>query len=530
MLKEIKLQDEALLGCPASKIIAGLPHRFSQGILYWARETPNALALRTSVGDFTYLDLSLAVEESILLLRRAQVRAGDRVMLVCENGPAAIFLFIALSEMNAIAVVVNARLSEREIQLIESDCEPRRIFYPLCDSEAAAVHGLGSICEMSYGQVMMSEHSGVEPEMVYSRSEDQVVAMIYTTGTTGTPKGVMLTQRNLSFMAFVSGRLRQISSLDRIYCVLPISHIFGLSAVCCSVLSSGGSLHLAARFDAREVLKALFTGGITGLFGVPTMYALILDLIDVIDVSLVSNTKTDNLRFLYAGGSPLDPNLKQRVEARFGLPLHNGYGLTETGPTICQTRLYAPQSDCSVGFGLPCVAVEIRSSRKGIEGKVKANVVEKGEIGELWVKGPSVMKGYFRKPELTREVVQDGWFNTGDLAFQNEIGTYEIAGRTKELIIKSGFNVYPPEIEAILSEHPQVSLCAVVGRKRDHDEEILAFIQAVEDQDIDQDEIRLFARERLAAYKIPSLFFILEALPTSPSGKILKHRLLEDIT
>jgi len=527
MLEEIKLQDEALLGCPASNIIDGLPHRFSQGILRWADETPNAIALCTSMGDFTYLDFSLAVEESIILLKKSQVRAGDRVMLVCENGPAAIFLFIALSEMNAIAVVINARLSEREIHLIESDCEPRRIFYTLSDSDAAAVHGIGSICQMTYGQVMMSELAEVEPETVYCCAEDQVVAMIYTTGTTGTPKGVMLTQRNLSFMAFVSGKLRQISSVDRIYCVLPISHIFGLSAVCCSVLSSGGSVHLAARFVAEEVLKALFTGGITGLFGVPTMYALILD---VIDASLVSYAEADNLRFLYAGGSPLDPNLKQRVEARFGLPLHNGYGLTETGPTICQTRLYAPQSDCSVGFGLPGVAVEIRSPTKEMKGEEKGLGIEKGKTGELWVKGPNVMKGYFRKPELTREVIQDGWFNTGDLAFQNESGTYEIAGRTKELIIKSGFNVYPPEIEAILSEHPQVSLCAVIGRKQDHDEEILAFIQAVEGQNINKDEIRLFARERLAAYKIPSHIFVLRELPTSPSGKILKHRLLMEIT
>jgi long-chain acyl-CoA synthetase len=515
VLEEIKLRDEALLGCSANAVVAGLADRFSQSILQWSVKTPDSVAIYTQTEKLTYRDLSLFVAESITLLKDADVRAGDRVMLVCENGPAAIILFIALSEMNAISVVVNARLSDREIQLIQSDCEPRRVFYTINDSEAASVHASGQCYEMTYGQVMMSELKKVEPEIVYPSPKDQVVAMIYTTGTTGTPKGVMLTQRNLSFMAFVSGRLRQISPEDRIYCVLPISHIFGLSAVCCSVLSAGGSLQLAAKFEVEYVLGALSSDGITGFLGVPTMYALMLDALD-------STLKFDGLRFLYAGGSPLDPNLKRRVEARFGLPLHNGYGLTETGPTICQTRLYAPQNDCSVGFVLPGLAVEIRSEAEVVTGV--------GKIGELWVKGPNVMKGYFRKPLLTQEAVQNGWFNTGDLAFKLENGAYEIAGRTKELIIKSGFNVYPPEVEAIISEHPQVSLCAVIGNKLGHDEEIIAFVQAVDGQEIDQEDVRLFARKKLAAYKIPSRIIVLKELPAAPSGKILKHKLMNALS
>ena len=156
-------------------------------------------------------------------------------------------------------------------------------------------------------------------------------------------------------------------------------------------------------------------------------------------------------------------------------------------------------------------------------------IVAPGEIGELWVKGPNVMKGYFRKPELTAEVVKDGWFNTADLVFQDVTGAMNIAGRTKELIIRSGFNVYPTEVEAVLASHPSVSLCAVMGRKIAGDEEIIAFVQPVEGVDIDPDALLHFSRAFLAGYKLPSRIIIRQQLPTAPSCKILKHQLTEDV-
>jgi len=512
---DILRQDEIRLGCAADAIVAALPNRLSQGILRWAEESPSALALVTQDRTYSYSDLAKAVSECIQFLEGVGVRNGDRVMLVCENGASAVLLFLALSELKAVAVIVNARLSEREVELIFDDCEPRRIIYTVADSVAAVNHANTRSCqkvEMSFGALMLSDETEILNISSELKPEEQVLAMIYTTGTTGKPKGVMLSQRNLTFMAFVSGKLRMLTAKDEIYCVLPMSHVFGLSAVCCSVLFAGATLHIVPRFEAKEVLRALSEDGITGFLGVPTMYALLLEV-------MPKSWSADNLRFLYAGGSPLDPNLKLRVESQFGMVLHNGYGLTETAPTICQTRIYAPQNDCSVGYPLPGLDIEIRA-KDGEE-------VVPGNTGELWVRGPNVMLGYYRQVEMTRQVLKNDWFNTGDLVYQNDMGAIFISGRTKELIIRSGFNVYPPEIEAILCDFPGVSVSAVVGRKREGDEEILAFIQTAPGKSVDISALLSFVRTKLAAYKIPTSIVTLDELPASPSGKILKHRLLE---
>jgi len=174
-----------------------------------------------------------------------------------------------------------------------------------------------------------------------------------------------------------------------------------------------------------------------------------------------------------------------------------------------------------VGYCLPGVEIKLLSQ--------DGQAVGDGDIGELWVKGPNIMKGYFRKPELTAEVIRDGWFNTADLVFQDPSGAINIAGRTKELIIRSGFNVYPPEVEAVLVSHPAVSLCAVLGRKIDGDEEIVAYVQPVEGKVIDVEALLRYARDYLAGYKLPSRVLIRQQLPTAPSGKILKHQLAQGL-
>jgi len=266
-----------------------------------------------------------------------------------------------------------------------------------------------------------------------------VAAMIYTTGTTGEPKGVMLTHQNLMFTGFVSGKLRGLGEADRVLTALPLSHAFGLSAVLCSVLTQGASLELMATFSATGVLARLGDGAVTGFLGVPAMYT------QLISADRDNALNYPFLRFLFSGGAPLDPTLKKTVETRFGLPLHNGYGLTESGPTIAQTRLYAPLDDTSVGFVIPGVDYQI----------VGASTSEEG-IGELKVRGPNIMAGYYRNQAQTDQVLIDGWLATGDLARINVSGALEIVGRIKELIIKNGFNVYPPEVEAALLRLPEI--------------------------------------------------------------------------
>lgn len=512
---EILAQDESLLGCAASDIVSQLPARLSHGILSWIERTPDAQAVRGKTCNLTYRELGIAVDEAKTFLADNGVRPGDRVMLVSENSAVLMCLVLALSEMDGVAAIINARLSSREIDLIEADADPRLVIYTTEDSADAAAHAEEKVTtphSLSVGTIATGKLRECEPESTGQSPEDQVLAMIYTTGTTGTPKGVMLTHRNLSFVAFVSGRLRGITPGDPVYVVLPMSHVFGLSAVSCSVLFSGGRIDLVARFDAREALRALKEDDVVGFLGVPTMYALMLEALES-----MPDWGAPKLRFMFSGGAPLDADIKQRVQEKFGLPLHNGYGLTESGPTICQTRLYAPLENCSVGFVLPGEEVRVLDT--------DGNALEDGEVGELWVKGPNIMKGYFRKPELTSDVLKDGWLNTGDLVFVDESGSINIAGRTKELIIRSGFNVYPPEVESVLTVHPDVSLAAVVGREVGSDEQIVAFIQPVAGRQIDTSELKSFVHERLAGYKVPQEFVVMEELPTAPSGKILKHKL-----
>src|SRR6266571_2740903 len=250
---------------------------------------------------------------------------------------------------------------------------------------------------------------------------------------------------------------------------------------------------------------------------VPAMYAMLLDYTRRTGAPIDAPA----LRFCYAGGSPLSPALKADVERPFGVPLHNGYGLTEASPTIAHTRLDAPRDDCSVGMLLPGLEMRIADLADPPHGDAR-----EGEAGELWVRGPNVMRGYYRDPALTaRTIDPEGWLNTGDIARRDPDGALFIVGRTKELIIRSGFNVYPIEVESVLNAHPAVSQSAVIGRPVDGNEEVVAFVELSPGGTATPEEIARFAAERLAPYKRPAEVVILPALPTAATGKILKHRL-----
>jgi acyl-CoA synthetase (AMP-forming)/AMP-acid ligase II len=349
--------------------------------------------------------------------------------------------------------------------------------------------------------------------------QERVCVMIYTTGTTGDPKGVMLTHRNILYVAAVTGVLRGMTAQDRICCVLPISHIFGLAAVFLAALYRGAALVLADRFDPAAVLQTLRDQHITGLLGVPTMYARLLE---HARAERMLAADMPRLRFLYSGGAPLDPTIKRDTEALFGVSLLNAYGMTESGPTICQVRWNERLDNCSVGRPLPGLEIRLRDA----QGREAAQ----GEVGELHVRGPGVMRGYYRNPEATAAVIDaEGFLNTGDLVRVDGDGNVHIAGRTKELIIHSGFNVYPPEVEAVIARHPDVVLCAVIGERAAGNELVVACVQTVAGSALDAVTLQAFIKAELAPYKRPSRIVFMQ-LPTAPSGKVLKHRLQALVT
>jgi len=496
-------------------ILEELPARLHEIPRRQLASRPEAPALIENGVVWSYAELVAAAAEARDWLRSVGVRGGDRVMLVGENCRALVAMIFALSELDAWAVIVNARLSPREIETIRSHCAARRVVYFSAASTEAALHAqhvgaeplsVGRLGELALGELDLT----CLPEPVQADSARQVAALIYTSGTTGSPKGVMLSHHNLLFIARSSSGLRRLSPDDQVFGVLPISHVYGLSSVCLGTLYAGACLQLHARFSATETLRALAEDGISVMQGVPAMYTRLLE--------VCGEAPRHTLRFIYAGGSPLDPALKQAVEARFGLPLHNGYGMTESSPTISQTRMDAPRTDVSVGPAIPGIEVAITDD----EGRPLAD----GEVGELRVRGPNVMLGYYRNAELSAQTVDAAvWLRTGDLARREADGALFIVGRSKELIIRSGFNVYPVEVESVLNAHPAVVHSAVVGRAVAGNEEVVAFVELRDPTQASAEDLLAYLAERLSPYKRPSELVILPALPAAATGKILKSQL-----
>lgn len=486
--------------------------RISDILRHGAARSPDAPALVEDGVAWSYARLQAATESCARLLRTLGIRPGDRVMLVAENSVAQVALLFAAAAIDAWSVNLNARLSQGELDTIRAHSGARRVLYLTENSPDAARHAAraGALpCGGAAGVLAGPLDSDCTPEPVTPGGE-QVAALVYTTGTTGQPKGVMLSHAGLLFVAATSSRLRGLQPTDRAWGGLPISHVYGLTSVLLGTLYAGACLQLAPRFEAAALLAAIRTGALTIVQGVPAMYARLLASVDA--EALVPS----RLRFCYAGGSPLDPALKLAVEARFGLPLHNGYGLTEAGPTVSQTRLDAPRADTSVGLPIPGVAVRI-VGRDGLD-------VAPGAAGELWICSPGRMRGYYRDPAASDAVLHPGgWLATGDLARLDPDGALFLLGRTRELIIRSGFNVYPLEVETALNAHPAVLQSAVVGRPLPGaEEEVVAFVEA---NDVDEATLQAWLRPRLAPYKRPARIVFMEALPAAPSGKILKSRL-----
>jgi long-chain acyl-CoA synthetase len=503
----------------AEELLSGLPQRLDHVFRPWAETSPNQPAL---IGDgkvWTYGDLLKIVDGAAAELRKHGVRAGDRVMIVSENSLALAALILAVSALDAWSVVVNPRLSDREIDQIRDHCGARLLYYTIEVSELASAHARRHAAhEVEMGPLgtlaVSSVNETTVPEAVEEDSARQVAALLYTSGTTGNPKGVMLTHRNILFNASLSRLLRKPTPEDVIYGVLPMSHIVGFSIILAGTLIGGSAVHIVPKYDPAAFVNAVRDHGVSLIFGVPTTYQRLLEYKAMAGLNALPRGR---LRGLYVAGAPLDPTLKAMIEKEFGQPLLNAYGITECAPGISGVRAEEPRHDTSVGTILPGIEVRL----VGADGAPVAD----GEVGELHVRGPNVMRGYYRAAEATAAAINDeGWFNTGDLArFEGE--ALFIVGRTKELIIRSGFNVYPAEVEAVLSAHPAVVQSAVIGRAVHANEEVVAYVQLLPGATATADELMAHASRHLTAYKRPSEIVILEALPASSTGKILKHRL-----
>lgn len=506
----------------AQETLEGLPGRIHEVMDRHVVATPDRPALVDDGTTLTYRALDRSVRLVAETLRALGIRAGDRMMIVSENSIPLACLLLAASRLDAWAIVVNPRLSPREVDQIRDHSGARRAFFTADVSQEAAAHAtrFGAPVQdvgplHGIGVSALREETSTEPVEVDGAK--QVAVLIYTSGTTGTPKGVMLTHRNLLFSAKGTAALRNMRADDVQYCVLPISHIVGISLLTMTLMV-GATVRLVAKYDPAALVKAMAEEGITILNGVPATYQRLLEY-----QRNAGLPKFDRgaLRLIAVAGAPLDLELKSRVEQELGLPLLNGYGITECSPGISGVRPDSPRADHAVGTILPGLEAKL----VGRDGKAVAN----GGVGELHVRGPNVMRGYYRAPDLTAKAIDpDGWFNTGDLArFEGDY--LYIVGRTKEMIIRSGFNVYPAEIEAVLSTHDAVVQCAVVGREADGNEEVVAFVQLIKGSKATAQDLMAHVAPQLTSYKRPSEIILRDALPATSTGKILKHKLAESL-
>lgn len=476
-----------------------------------AARQPDAVALSDTLGNhWDYARLAAISRELAAELESLGVGCGDRVLVALENGAPAVAALFAASRLGAVPIPFNARQTAADLQRIVDHATPAALLFTAAVSEEARAHGErhGAAPLQTLDGQLHAVACTCDPDPAL----DDIAIILYTTGTTGAPKGVMLSHDNLIYAGDTSRRQRGIGPGDLLYGVLPLSHVFGVASVIMAAVVSGACVRLEPRFSPAKLYQAL-REGVTALSAVPQMLA---QLMHYTREQGHERLPGGTLRYISSGAAPLDVEWKRRAEQFFGIPLQNGYGMTEASAGICLTQHLDHNDDISVGRALPGTEVALDHEAPGGE----------AEIGEILVHGAGVMRGYFRNPEASAAAFKAGdWLRTGDLGRFDAQGNLHIVGRSKELIIHGGFNVYPPEVEAALNEHPQVIQCAVVGVRRDGDEQVCAFVEAARDDWPSVDALHTFAAERLTGYKRPSRIRVLEKLPAAATGKILKQHL-----
>jgi long-chain acyl-CoA synthetase len=486
----------------------------AQNLTRTAQEHGDRPAVRLDDLVLTYDELLDGAQRVAGLLRARGVGPGDRVGMVLPNVPAFPVIFYGAVSVGAVVVPMNPLLKAREVQFYLEDSGASLVFawHAMADEAGKGAEAVGIECVVVDPDTFTGLLADQEPvEEVLDRDEEDTVVLLYTSGTTGQPKGAELTQRNLITNASMSAEtLVELTPEDVVMGCLPLFHCFGLTCGLNASVLAGSCLTLIPRFDAAKALEVVGRDKVTVFEGVPTMYAGMLHVEDA------SSYDVSSLRTCISGGSAMPVEVMKSFEETFGCIVLEGYGLSETAPVASFNRPDLERKPGSIG--VPVRGVEM----KLVDGE--GGDVPTGEVGEIAIRGENVMKGYWGRDDATKEAIPDGWFRSGDMAKQDEDGYYFIVDRKKDLIIRGGYNVYPREVEEALYEHEAVAEVAVIGIPHDDlGEEVGAAVALKPGQQADEDDLRAFAKERLAAYKYPRHVWIVEELPKGPTGKILRR-------
>jgi long-chain acyl-CoA synthetase len=480
-----------------------------------AGRIPDRTAAITDDSIMTYGEMDAASARLATLLERQGIDAGDRVGVMLPNIAAAPISYYGIWRLGAIAVPMNPLMQGREVQFYLSNTDAKALIGTPGFAKAAAdgAQGAGAkvwlVDDPELARLTAELPAYGEPA---PRDASDTAVVLHTSGTTGTPKGAELTHGSLgSNRDVIVKRLLMLSEEDVVLACLPLFHVFGMTCAMNAAIGAGAALSLMARFDPAKAIERIQRDGVTVLEAVPTMYSALLSVADQFPPEA-----TATLRSCVSGGAALPVAVLNNFEKTFDAMILEGYGLSETSPAVTFNHPTAERRPGSIGT--PIAGVQVRLVDEG------GNPVPAGTAGELQVKGPNVMKGYWNLPDATKESIRDGWFATGDIAVVDGDGYYYVVDRKKDLIIRGGYNVYPREIEEALHEHPAVAAVAVIGIPHETlGEEVGAAVVLKSGASTEPDELRKFVKGRVAAYKYPRRIWLVDSLPTGPTGKLLRR-------
>jgi long-chain acyl-CoA synthetase len=481
-----------------------------------AGRVPDSPAVRLGGAALTYATLDERGARLAGLLRDKGVQPGDRVGVMLPNVLEFPIAYYGVLRAGGVVVPMNVLLKRREIAFYLEDSGAKLLlaWHGFAEEARGGAEDAGAeLIEVEPASFAALLDEQEPAEGLVDTAADDTAVILYTSGTTGKPKGAELTHSNLHRNADVSSRTTcEIQPGDIVFGGLPLFHSFGQTVGMNATLKVGACLSLVPKFDPAEALETMQRDGITHFYGVPTMFGALLHHPDR------ESYDTSALRTCITGGASMPVEVLRGFEEAFGAIVLEGYGLSETSPVSSSNHPDMERKPGSIGTPL-----------EGVEMKVvdeDDNEVPQGEVGEIVIRGHNIMKGYWQRPDATAEAMRGGWFHSGDMAKTDEEGYFYIVDRKKDLIIRGGYNVYPREVEEVLYEHPKIREAAVLGVPHDEwGEEIGAAVVPHEGEELAPEEVSAYVKERIAAYKYPRVVWFLDELPKGPTGKILKREI-----
>jgi long-chain acyl-CoA synthetase len=480
-----------------------------------AEREPDHVAFKLDDTELTYGALSGASAHIAGLLAAHGFQRGDRVGIMLPNVPYFPVCYYGVLRAGGIVVPMNVLLKKREVAYYLSDSGAKLVFawHEFAEDAQAGAEQAAAECLLVEPGAFEQQVGAATPDTaVADTADDDTAVLLYTSGTTGQPKGAELTHANLTLNARGSADLFDLGSEAIVLGALPLFHSFGQTCGMNATVSGGGTLTLLPRFDPGKALEIIQRDKVNVFQGVPTMYGAMLHHPER------TNYDVSTLRLCGSGGSAMPVELLRGFDEAFGCKILEGYGLSESSPVASFN--HADRERKAGSIGTPIKDVEMRVVDDD------GHEVPQGEVGEIVIRGYNVMKGYWQRPEATAETIIDGWLHTGDMGRVDEDGYFYVVDRKKELIIRGGYNVYPREIEEVLYEHPDVREAAVLGVPHDeYGEEVGAAVALKDGASATPEELRDYVKDQVAAYKYPRVVWLVDELPKGPTGKILKREI-----